>query len=143
MPSGISCTFRREIGSHRHLRQAAVVIETPGSSSGQTQRRRAESLLQVLGAASSSLSLKNVISNLCRSVVTLSVGERCSIFLADKTVGRLLPFMSLGPEDQRMLEKFRAIGDTPQTPEGGRLVEAVTAYAPIVRRTSRHAPPSR
>jgi diguanylate cyclase (GGDEF)-like protein len=116
-------------------RQAAVVIENARLfEQEQNQRRRAESLLQVLGAASSSLSLKSVIVNLCRSVVDLSVGERCSIFLADKEVGRLLPYMSLGPEDEGMLEKFRSIGETQQTPEGGRIVEAISRIrAPIIQ----------
>jgi diguanylate cyclase (GGDEF)-like protein len=116
-------------------RQAAVVIENARLfEQEQKQRRRAEALLQVVGAASSSLSLQKVIITLCRSVVDLSVGERCSIFLADKATGRLLPYMSLGPDDQKMWEKFRSIAGVPPTPERMRLVEAITRiHAPIIQ----------
>jgi diguanylate cyclase (GGDEF)-like protein len=116
-------------------RQAAVVIENARLfEQEQNQRRRAEALLQAVGAASSTLSLQKVIITLCRSVVDLSVAERCSIFLADKATGQLLPYMSLGPEDEKMWEKFRAIAGGPPTPERIRLVEAITRIrAPIVR----------
>jgi diguanylate cyclase (GGDEF)-like protein len=116
-------------------RQAAVVIENAGLfEQEQKERQRAEALLQVVGAASSSLSLQKVIIDLCRSVVDLSVGERCSIFLADKSTGRLLPYMSLGPEDERMWEKFRSIAGEPQTEERMRLVGAITRIrSPIIQ----------
>ena len=116
-------------------KQAAVVIENAGLfEQEQKQRQRAEALLQVVGAANSSLSLQKVIITLCRSVVDLSVGERCSIFLADKATGRLLPYMSLGPEDERMWEKFRSIAGVPPTPLRIRLVEAITRIrAPIIQ----------
>jgi diguanylate cyclase (GGDEF)-like protein len=116
-------------------RQAAVVIENARLfEQEQKQRQRAEALLQVVAAASSSLSLQKVIIDLCRSVVDLSVGERCSIFLADKATGRLLPYMSLGPEDEKMWEKFRSIAGAPPTPLRIRLVEAITRIrAPIIQ----------
>jgi diguanylate cyclase (GGDEF)-like protein len=116
-------------------RQAAVVIENARLfEQEQKQRQRAEALLHVVGAASSSLSLQKVIIDLCRSVVDLSVGERCSIFLADKSTGRLLPYMSLGPENEEMWEKFRSLADVPQTPQRMRLVEAITRIrAPIIQ----------
>ncbi len=116
-------------------RQAAVVIENARLfGQEQRQRRRAEALLQAVGAASSSLSLQKVITDLCRSVVDISVGERCSIFLADKSTGRLLPYMSLGPEDERMWEKFRSIASVPLTEQRVRLVEAITRIrAPIIQ----------
>jgi diguanylate cyclase (GGDEF)-like protein len=116
-------------------RQAAVVIENARLfEQEQKQRQRAEALLHVVGAASSSLSLQKVIIDLCRSVVDLSVGERCSIFLADKSTGRLLPFMSLGPEDEKMWDKFRSLADVSPTPERMRLVEAISRIrAPIIQ----------
>jgi diguanylate cyclase (GGDEF)-like protein len=116
-------------------RQAAVVIENASLfEQEQKQRRRAEALLHVVGAASSSLSLQKVIIDLCRSVVDLSVGERCSIFLADKSTGRLLPFMSLGPEDEKMWDKFRSLADVPPTADRMRLVDAITRIrAPIIQ----------
>jgi diguanylate cyclase (GGDEF)-like protein len=116
-------------------RQAAVVIENASLfEQEQRQRRRAEALLHVVGAASSSLSLQKVIIDLCRSVVDLSVGERCSIFLADKSTGRLLPYMSLGPEDEEMWDKFRSLADVPPTADRMRLVDAITQIrAPIIQ----------
>jgi diguanylate cyclase (GGDEF)-like protein len=116
-------------------RQAAVVIENARLfEQEQKQRRRAEALLQVVGAASSSLSLQKVIIDLCRSVVDLSVGERCSIFLADKATGRLLPYMSLGPEDEKMWEKFRSIANAPPMLDRLRLVEAISRIrVPIIQ----------
>jgi diguanylate cyclase (GGDEF)-like protein/putative nucleotidyltransferase with HDIG domain len=116
-------------------RQAAVVIENARLfEQERKQRRRAEALLQAVGAASSSLSLQKVITDLCRSVVDISVGERCSIFLADKSTGRLLPYMSLGPEDEGMWEKFRSIASVPPTEQRTRLVEAITHIrAPIIQ----------
>jgi transcriptional regulator with GAF, ATPase, and Fis domain len=57
-------------------RQAAVVIENARLfEQEQKQRRRAEALLQIVGAASSSLSLKKMLGTLSSSVVDLSVGE--------------------------------------------------------------------
>lgn len=116
-------------------RQAAVVIENARLfEQEQRLRRRAESLLQVLAAASSSLSLKGVIVNICRSVVDLSVGERCSIFLIDKATGRMEPYMSLGPEDEAMWEKFRSRFVLPRTPGQKRLIHAITRLrAPIIQ----------
>jgi diguanylate cyclase (GGDEF)-like protein len=116
-------------------RQAAVVIENAKLfEQEQKQRQRAEALLQVVGAASSSLSLQKVIITLCRSVVDISVGERCSIFLAEKSTGRLLPYMSLGPEDEGMWEKFRSIASIAPTAERMRLVEAITRIrSPIIQ----------
>ncbi len=49
----------------------------------QRQRQRAEALLEVLTAAASDLSLRKVLAKVCESVLGLSVGERCSIFLMD------------------------------------------------------------
>jgi diguanylate cyclase (GGDEF)-like protein/putative nucleotidyltransferase with HDIG domain len=116
-------------------RQAAVVIENARLfEQEQKQRRRAEALLQVVGAASSSLSLQKVIIDFCRSVVDISVGERCSIFLADKSTGRLLPYMSLGPEDEGMWDKFRSIANVPPTEQRMHLAEAITLIrAPIIQ----------
>jgi diguanylate cyclase (GGDEF)-like protein len=116
-------------------RQAAVVIENAGLfEQEQTQRRRAETLLKVAGAASSSLSLKNVLVTLCRSVVDLSVGERCSILLTDKATGSLVPYMSLGREDDVMWKKFESFSIVPRTPKQKRLVEAITRIrAPIIQ----------
>jgi diguanylate cyclase (GGDEF)-like protein len=116
-------------------RQAAVIIDNALLfEREQKQRRRAEALLQVVDAASSSLSLKKVLINLCRSVVDLSVGERCSIFLIDKGTDRLVPYMSLGREDEAMWNKFRSVSVVPQTPKQNRLVEAITRIrAPIIQ----------
>lgn len=116
-------------------RQAAVVIENARLFEREReQRRRAETLLKVVGTASSSLSLKKVLINLCRSVVDLSVGERCSIFLTDKATGRLEPYMSLGPEDKVMWDRFRSRTVVPRTPRQRRLLEAITGIrAPIIQ----------
>jgi diguanylate cyclase (GGDEF)-like protein len=116
-------------------RQAAVVIENARLfEQEQKQRRRAEALLQIVGAASSSLSLKKMLGTLSSSVVDLSVGERCTILLIDKDKGRLVPYMSLGPEDERMWEKFRSLFPTPRTPAMNRLIEAFSGMrAPIVQ----------
>jgi diguanylate cyclase (GGDEF)-like protein len=116
-------------------RQAAVVIENARLfEQEQKQRRRAEALLQIVGAASSSLSLKKMLGTLSSSVVDLSVGERCTILLIDKDKGRLVPYMSLGPEDERMWEKFRSLFPTPRTPEMNRLIEGFSGLrAPIIQ----------
>ena len=107
-------------------RQAAVVIENARLfEQEQKQRQRAEALLQIVGAASSSLSLKKMLGTLCNSVVDLSVGERCTIFLTDKGTSTLVPYMSLGPEDERMWEKFRSLLPNPRTPDIARVVGAI------------------
>jgi diguanylate cyclase (GGDEF)-like protein len=116
-------------------RQAAVIIENAKLfEREQEQRRRAETLLTVVGTASSSLSLKKVLISLCRSVVDLSVGERCSIFLTDKVTGRLEPYMSLGHEDKVMWDRFRSRSIVPRTPRQRRLVDAITGIrVPIIQ----------
>jgi diguanylate cyclase (GGDEF)-like protein len=116
-------------------RQAAVVIENAGLfEQEREQRRRVETLLKVVGTASSSLSLEKVLVSLCRSVVDLSVGERCSIFLTDKATGSLAPYMSLGREDEVMWKKFQSFSVVPRTPKQRRLIEAITRIrAPIIQ----------
>jgi GAF domain-containing protein len=78
-------------------RQAAVLIENARLyEQEQKQRQRAETLLQAASAASSSLSLKKVLIKLCQSVVDLTVGDRCSIFLSEEGEQSAIPIMSLG-----------------------------------------------
>ncbi|MCJ7491466.1 MAG: GAF domain-containing protein, partial [Dehalococcoidia bacterium] len=72
------------------------------------QRQRSEALLDVVSAPTLSLSLKQVLVKLCQSILKLTVGERCSIFLFNGETHTLEPVMSLGLEDPTLWERFRA-----------------------------------
>ena len=88
--------------------QVAISIENTRLYEGeQRQRQRAEALVDVLAAAASDLSLRKVLGKVCESVLSLSVGERCSIFLMDAEGRRFEPVMSLGLQDERLWRKFR------------------------------------
>ncbi len=89
-------------------RQAAVLIDNARLfEREQGQRRRTEALLNIVDAAGSSLSLEKVLISVCRSVVDLTVAERCSVFLFNAESGTLEPIMSLGAESPIMWEQFR------------------------------------
>ena len=79
------------------------------------ERQRAETLLRVVSAATSSLSLKKVLIQICSAVTRLTVGDRCTILLYDKVTDTLEPFMSLGLEDPAMWNQFRASVKVPAT----------------------------
>ncbi len=88
--------------------QAAVIIENARLyEKQQLQRQRAEALVKVLTTAASTLSLKNVLEQLCQTVVDISVADRVSIFMMAEDGSRLEPVMSLGIRDSAMWEKFR------------------------------------
>lgn len=89
------------------------------------QRRHAESLLQVVTAASSTLSVRKALIQICEVVARLSVAERCSIFLFDEKSGRLQPLMSMGINDPTLWEKFQAA-------EGTR-IEEIRGFAEAIR----------
>ena len=127
--------------------QAAIVIRNTQLFEGeQRQRQRTETLLQVVSAASSSLSLKKVLIKICQAVVELSVADRCSIYLIDREAARLVPYMSLGIEDSTLWEEFEATGS--QAPSGrvSRLIEALSRLRQPVAledvRASNVLPPS-
>jgi diguanylate cyclase (GGDEF)-like protein len=112
-------------------RQAAVLIENAKLfEREQEQRRRAETLLQAVAAAGSSLSLKNVLIKLCQSVVDLSVGDRCSIFLFDEQ-GIAMPIMSLGIEDPLLWEKFKGSAGLAASQVRG-ISEAIKSLEPVI-----------
>jgi diguanylate cyclase (GGDEF)-like protein len=111
-------------------KQAAIIIEnTRLYEREQGQRQRAEALVDVLTAAASTLSMKEVLIKLCQAVVNISVGDRCSIFMMDAKTGILQPVMSQGIEDEGLWERFRnpdRLGAPP--PEIRRLLEALTTW---------------
>lgn len=76
------------------------------------QRARAETLLEVVTAAASTLSLKKILIQVCDAVARISVADRCSIFLYDEGSRALQPLMSLGIEDERLFEKFKSSAGT-------------------------------
>ncbi len=118
-------------------KQAAIIIENSRLfEREQAQRQRAEALVDVLTAAASTFSMKEVLIKLCQAVVNITVGDRCSIFMAN-TEGRTLePVMSMGIEDPGLWERFRnpAPGETGTLlPELRRLWETVTQWEdPII-----------
>ncbi len=120
-------------------RQAAVVIDNARLlEQEQKQRQRAEALLQVVSAANLSLSVKDVLMNLCRSVLYLSAGERCSVFLFDPDSGTLEPIMSLGPDEPVLWERFQAAAGL-RIPEVRGFGTAADVQEPVIES---HAPGS-
>jgi diguanylate cyclase (GGDEF)-like protein len=118
-------------------KHAAIIIENSRLyEQEQRQHQRAEALVDVLTAAASTLSMKEVLIKLCQAVVNITVGDRCSIFMTNEEKRGLEPVMSLGIEDPGLWERFRnpAAGeDTSLLPENRRLYEAVTRWEnPIV-----------
>ena len=95
------------------------------------QRQRSEALLDVVSAPTLSLSLKQVLVKLCQSILKLTVGERCSIFLFNGETHTLEPVMSLGLEDPTLWERFRASAGL-SIPEIREIGEAIKAQEPIV-----------
>ncbi len=118
-------------------KQAAIIIENARLFERErSQHQRAEALVDVLTAAASTFSMKQVLIRLCRAVVNISVGDRCSIFTVDEQSRALEPVMSLGIEDEGLWQRFRnpAPGENTTTlPEHNRLFEAVTTWEdPII-----------
>jgi diguanylate cyclase (GGDEF)-like protein len=95
------------------------------------ERERAEYLLEVVGAASPTLSLRKVVIKICQAVVKLSVADRCSIFLRDEETGRSEPYMSIGPEDSDLWKRFRDAGSVSAEEVQG-LEEAWRTLTPTV-----------
>jgi diguanylate cyclase (GGDEF)-like protein len=124
-------------------KQAAVVIEDARLyEQEQQQRQRAEALADVLTATASDLSLKKVLVKVCQAVVNLSVGERCSIFLMDGDRHRLAPVMSIGPEDDKLWQRFRnPPASVDRSPGTKRFFEAATRWQkPIVVEDAKSSP---
>ncbi|HEY8490854.1 MAG TPA: diguanylate cyclase [Dehalococcoidia bacterium] len=71
------------------------------------ERARAEALLEVVTAASSTLSLTRVLVQICDAVARLSVADRCSIFLYDPEAKNYRPLMSRGIEDPDLWDRFQ------------------------------------
>jgi diguanylate cyclase (GGDEF)-like protein len=118
-------------------KQAAVIIENARLfEREQQQHRRAEALVDVLTAAASTFSLKQVLIKLCKAVVNISVADRCSIFIVDEQSRALHPVMSLGIEDEKLWQQFRNPSPRETTttlPENRRLYETITKWEdPIV-----------
>ena len=110
--------------------QAAVIIENARLfEREQRQHQRAEALVDVLTAAGSTLSMKEVLTKVCQAVVNITVGDRCSIFMADIEGRTLEPVMSLEIEDEGLWERFRnpPPGETTtRLAEHRRLFETIT-----------------
>ncbi|MBE3110001.1 MAG: GAF domain-containing protein, partial [Acidobacteria bacterium] len=103
------------------------------------QRQRSEALLNVVSAPSLDLTLKQVLVKLCQSVLKLTIGERCSVFLFNEETHTLEPIMSLGLEDPTLWERFRASAGL-SIPAIKEIGEAIKAQEPIV---AENAPSSR
>jgi len=98
------------------------------------QRHLSEALLEAVSAPSLGLSLNKVLIKLCQSVLKLTIGERCSIFIFNEDTNTLDPIMSLlaqGVEDPVVWEKFRASAGL-KIPEILGIGEAIEAQEPIV-----------
>ncbi len=98
------------------------------------QRKRSDALLEVVRAPSLGLSLKRVLVKLCQSVLKVTAGERCSIFLFSEETHTLEPIMSLmskGAEDPVMWGEFRASAGL-KIPEIRDVGEAIKAQEPII-----------
>jgi len=95
------------------------------------QRRLSETLLDVVSAPSLSVSLRKVLAKLCQSVLKLTIGERCSIFMFNEDTHTLEPVMSLGVEDPNLWDKFRASAGL-NIPEFKGIGEAIKAHEPII-----------
>jgi len=123
--------------------QVATSIENTRLYEGeQRQRQRAEALLEVLTTAASGLSLRKVLAKVCETVLSLSVGERCSIFLMDAEHRRLEPVMSLGPRDEKLWQKFRRPpARVRREPAEQRFLQAATSWEkPIVVEDAEDSP---
>lgn len=111
-------------------KQAGVIIENARVyEREQQQRQRAEALVGVLTTAASNLGLNKVLVKICQTVVDISVGDRCSIFVVGED-GRLMPMMSLGIEDPEAWDRFRnarvLAGSKAASPDMRRFYGAVT-----------------
>jgi diguanylate cyclase (GGDEF)-like protein len=123
--------------------QVAISIEnTRLYEAEQRQRQRAEALLEVLTTAASSLGLRKVLAKVCETVISLSVGERCSIFLLDRERGRLEPVMSLGPRDEKLWQKsLQPPARVRRDPAEQRFLQAATSWdKPIVVEDAEDSP---
>lgn len=96
------------------------------------QRERAETMLQVVTAASSTLSVKKVLIQVCDAVAKLSVGDRCSIWLYDQDADQMTPLMSLGVHDPELFEKFKQTVGRPELTHSAGLVERMLTLEPYI-----------
>jgi len=88
-------------------KQAAVIIENARLfEREQRQRRRSETLTTMLAAATSTLSLNEVLSKVCEATLTLTVGDGVSVFLVDEATGGSVPMMAAGRRGHGTLSKF-------------------------------------
>jgi diguanylate cyclase (GGDEF)-like protein len=123
--------------------QVATSIEnTHLYQAEQRQRQRAEALLGVLTTAASDLSLRKVLAKVCESVLSLSVGERCSIFLMDAEHRRLEPVMSMGARDGKLWQKFlQPPASVRRDPAEQRFLQAATGWeSPVVIEDAENSP---
>ncbi len=67
----------------------------------------------MVGAPSLSLSLKQILVKLCQSVLKLTIGERCSIFLFNEETHTLEPIMSLMSQGLRIQSCGRSFAPQP------------------------------
>jgi diguanylate cyclase (GGDEF)-like protein len=98
------------------------------------QLELSEALLEVVSAPSLSLNLRQVLVRLCQSVLKLTIGERCSIFLFNEethTLDPIISLMSQGVEDPVLWEEMRASAGL-KIPEIRGIGEAIEAHEPIV-----------
>ena len=88
-------------------KQAAVIIENARLyEREQRQRRRSEALTTVLAAATSTVSLREVLSKVCEATLALTVGDGVSVFLVDDATGGSVPMMAAGRRQRGTLAKF-------------------------------------
>ena len=124
-------------------KQAAVIIENARLYEQERQQRhRAEALVDVLSATASDLSFRRVLATISQSVLDFSAGERCSIFLMDSDHHRLEPVMSIGPEDDKLWQRFRnPPASVDRSPGTKRFFEAATRWQkPIVVEDAKSSP---
>ena len=60
----------------------------------------------MLAAATSTLSLREVLSKVCEATLTLTVGDGVSIFLIDEATGGSVPMMAAGRRQRGTLRRF-------------------------------------
>jgi diguanylate cyclase (GGDEF)-like protein len=109
-------------------KQAAVLIENARLyEREQRQRQRSETLTTMLAAATSTLSLGEVLSKVCEATLTLTVGDGVSIFLIDKATGGSVPVMAAGRRQRGTLRKFlNAPPTATSSPESLRFFRTMT-----------------
>jgi GAF domain-containing protein len=75
------------------------------------QRQTTDALLGILSTAAEDLSLKKALIKICQSVLSITVGDRCSVLLLDEQ-GKTTPMMSLArnaSQEMRVYLKSRRL----------------------------------